>query len=236
MCQGFSSSGDNLLDLSNSSSRDHWVIIDDDQDLNPFLNNSVPAVAHVFDAPGATQIASSATYNIDFTDLYGQLVEQWDNVTIAPGATVEFLHFVTQQVTDEAAQVSAQRLLQMPPEALVGLTAADVSAVQNFPLPQNAVSTLTALPAVIGSVSGRVLAGDGVTPVPSAAVTVHSNNPYYGRTYPVTADGNGNFSLVSSLSNNAGTVAFAVDSFTLQATDSSTGVPLRTLFSVTAAW
>ncbi len=218
------SSGDNLLDVSNTATRDHWIVIDDDQDGDPFLNNTLPATAHVFDAPSASAMVSSATYNIDFVNLFGQLVEEWDNITVPPGGTVAFLHFGTQQVTRAAASASAARLVQLPPEALAGISTGDLNAVLNFPVPPGGVSTLTALPTINGSVQGQVLGSDSTTPIPAAAVTFQSNNVFYGRTYSTSADGSGNFSLASVL-NSAGTsMAVPVDSFVLQATDNQTGI------------
>src|SRR5262249_1450029 len=79
-------------------------------------------------------------------------------------------------------------------------------------------------PPINGSVSGQVLGGDSVTPIPGATVSFQSNNTFYGRTYTLFADATGNFTLLSILSNNGNTVPVPLDSFTLRATDNQTGL------------
>ena len=222
------SSGDTILSVSDPTARDFWVVVDDDADGDPFLSTpqapNLPSTAHVFDGPNATQNAGDAQYKIDFNNNFGQLTETWKSVTVPAGATAVFMHFTSQQTGRNSAQASAQRLDQLPPEALVGLTADEMNEIQNFVIPAGGASTLTPLPTLAGSVTGRVLADDLTTPIPGATVSFQSNNLFYGRTFRSVADGSGNYSVVSNLTSNGNTIAIAIDSFNLQATDPQTGL------------
>jgi hypothetical protein len=221
------SSGDALLNVSDPANRDHWVVIDDDEDLDPFLPNpnvQLPSTADIFDGPNAPLMVNDAQYNIDFTNLFGQLTETWKSVTVPAGGTVAFMHFSSQQTVRLAAISSSQRLDQLPPEVLVNLSSDELNAIQNFVIPANGVSTLTALPTINGSVSGQVVADDNTTPVPGASVSFKSNNAFYGRTYFTTADGGGNFGFQSTIGTSGNTLAVPIDNFTLQATDLQTGL------------
>ncbi len=219
------SSGDTLLGVSDPAARDHWVAVDDDEDGDPFLSSTnLPPSAHVFDGPNAPLAVSDAQYNIDFNNNFGQLTETWKSVTVPPGGEIVFMHFAAQQTSRTAALASAQRLDQLPPEALAGLSPAELAAIQNFVVPTGGVSTLTPLPAISGSITGQVLADDNVTPIPFASVQFHSNNVFYGRTYFANGDGSGNFGFSPRLSTTGSTVAIPVDAFTLLATDQQTGL------------
>jgi hypothetical protein len=221
------SSGDAILSVSDPANRDHWVVIDDDEDIDPFLPSGtveLPATAHIFDGPNAGGDVSSAQYNIDFTNNFGQLTETWNSVTIPAGDTVAFMHFTSQQTVRLSAQASAQRLDQLPPEALAGLSSDELSEIRNFVIPTNGVSTLSPLPTISGAITGQVLADDNTTPIPQASVTFKSSNPFYGRTYFTNSDNGGNFAFKASLSNSGNTLAVPADAFTLQAVDQQTGL------------
>ena len=220
------SSGDAVLSVTDPASRDHWVVIDDDEDGDPFLAAGInlPSTAHVFDGPNAGRDATDAQYNIDFNNNFGQLAETWTSVTIPPGATVAFLHFATQQTSRASASASAQRLVQLPPESLAGLSADEMTEVQNFVVPAGGASTVPPLPTINGTVSGQVVADDSTTPIGNASVAFKSSNAFYSRTYFVNSDGGGNFVVTSSLSNSGNTLAVPLDAFTLQATDRQTGL------------
>lgn len=219
------SSGDTVLGVSDPTARDHWVAVDDDEDGDPFVSSTnLPASAHIFDGPNAPLVVSDAQYNIDFTNNFGQLTETWKTVTVPPGGEIVFMHFASQQTSRTAALASAQRLDQLPPEALFGLSSTELAAIQNFVVPTGGVSTLTSLPAIGGSITGQVLADDNLTPIPGASIQFHSNNVFYGRTYFASSDGNGNFGFTPSLSTTGNTVAIPVDAFTLLATDRQTGL------------
>ncbi|MGZ4875462.1 MAG: beta strand repeat-containing protein, partial [Candidatus Angelobacter sp.] len=219
------SSGDTVLGVSDPANRDHWVVVDDDEDGDPFLSSTnLPATAHVFDGPNAAQGATDAQYGIDFINNFGLLTETWRSVTVQPGAEVALLHFATQQTSRVAAQSSAQRLDLLPPEALAGLSTSELAAIQNFAVPPDGTSALASLPAITGNISGQVLADDNVTPITAATVNFKSNNVFYGRTYSANADRTGKFSFSSTINNSGSTLAVPVDAFTLIATDNQTGV------------
>jgi hypothetical protein len=220
------SSGDTVLNVSDPATRDHWVIVDDDEDGDPFLAAGInlPATAHIFDGPSASHDVSDAQYNIDFNNNFGQLSETWRSITIAPGASVAFLHFATQQTSRTSALASAQRLVQLPPESLTGLSTDELAQIQNFAAPAGGTSTVPPLPPINGTINGHVLADDNVTPIVNASVSFKSGNPFYGRTYFTNSDGNGNFAFASSLSNSGNTLAVPLDAFSLQATDRQTGL------------
>lgn len=223
------SSGDTVLSVSDPSTRDHWAIIDDDEDIDPFLavppnTIQLPSTTHVFDGPNATLDVSDAQFNVDFTNTFGQLTETWKSVTVPAGGTVIFMHFGSQQTVRASATATAQRLVQLPPEALVGLTTDELTEIQNFVVPPGGASTIAPLPTLAGNVSGSVLADDNATVIPGATVSFQSNNLVYGRTFFVTSDGNGNYNVVSNSSNNGNTIAVPIDAFTVQATDPQTGV------------
>jgi hypothetical protein len=219
------SSGDTVLNVADPTARDHWVVVDDDEDGDPFLSTTnLPATVHVFDGPNAALVASSALYKIDFNNNFGQLQETWSSVSVPAGGQVIFLHFTAQQTSRNSALASAQRLDQLPPEALTGLSSAELAAIQNFVAPADGVSTLSPLPGITGTITGRVLADDSVTPIPGASVQFQSNNAFYGRTYFTNADATGNFSFASTLGTNGNTLAVPFDAFTLLATNRQTGL------------
>jgi hypothetical protein len=134
------------------------------------------------------------------------------------------MHFAAQQTSRTSALASAQRLDQLPPEALAGLSSAELASIQNFVTPSDGVSTLSPLPGITGIITGQVLADDSVTPIPGASVRFQSNNPFYGRTYFTTANASGGFSFSSTLGTNGNTLAVPFDAFTLVAIDQQTGL------------
>jgi hypothetical protein len=219
------SSGDTLLSVADPAARDHWVVIDDDEDGDPFLSTTnLPATAHIFDGPNSALMTSSTVYDIDFNNSFGQLQETWSSVTVPAGGQAVLMHFTAQQTGRNAALASAQRLDQLPPEALAGLSAAELAAIQNFVVPAGGVSTLSPLPGITGTITGQVLADDNTTPIPGAGVKFQSNNVFYGRTFSTNADSNGKFAFAATLNTNGTTLAVPFDSFTLVATDQQTGL------------
>jgi uncharacterized repeat protein (TIGR01451 family) len=209
------SSGDATLDISNPAARDHWVVIDDDDDGDPFLVSTLPAVADLFEGTNAASPASSAQYTIDFANNFGRLVQQWTNVTIPAGGTIAFMHFGTEQTGRGAAQASVERLIRVPPEAIAGMTAQELAQVQNFSLPTNGLSSLPPLPVLTGTINGRVLTGDGSNVIANASVRFHSANMLFGRTYTFGANSIGQFSFTGSINGVGSSVAVPVDDFTL---------------------
>ena len=222
------SSGDTSLSVADPTSRDFWVIVDDDEDIDPFLatppNIQLPSTADVFGGPNAPLQVADAQYNIDFTNNFGQLAETYKSVTVPAGATIALLHFASQQTVRASAQASAQRLEQLPPEALAELSADELNEIQNFVVPAAGSNIPAPLPGIDGSLTGTVLADDNVTPIPGAVVSFHSNNLFYSRTYFTNSDANGNFSFNPTLNISGTSVAIPLDAFMLQATDAQTGL------------
>ena len=68
--------------------------------------------------------------------------------SLAPGGSVALMHFVAEQASSSAATASADRLAQLPPEALDGLAAAELADIVNFAVPANGVSTVAALSSI----------------------------------------------------------------------------------------
>ncbi len=219
------SSGDAILSVSNSP-RDRWVVIDDDEDADPFLvSSSLPTVGDIFDGTNGVIQAASAQYTINFSaPLYGKLVEDWTNVTVPAGGAVSIMHFGFEQIRQTNAVASAQRLAQLPPEALAGMTLTEMGQVLNFALPTNGVSILTALPPLNGAVSGRTLAGDGSNIVANATVHYRSSSPYFGRTWTFSSSGSGQFDFAGSVTGFGNSMPVPVADFILEGIHPLTGV------------
>ncbi len=219
------SSGDTTLEGPTSLTPDRWVVLDDDTDSDPFIvGNNIPAVADVFDGTNGVIGAGLASYAINFSNLYGKVVQVWTNITVQPGSNVAIMHFVSEQTTRAAALASAQRLVQLPPETLIGMSAADRAAVRNFLVPSNGVSTITPLPELTGSINGRVLAGNGTNTIGNAPVTFQSTNILFGRTFSTTANAGGLFQFDGFLNNSGSSMPIPVDGFRLLAVNPLTGL------------
>jgi 5-hydroxyisourate hydrolase-like protein (transthyretin family) len=214
------SSGDATLDVSNAESADRWITADDANDEDPFLTQFLPATAFVFDGADAAQRVGQATFGpVDPQSGFSprRLTYGWNAITIQPGQTVSFLHFTVQQVGRAGAQASAERLSQLPPEALAGLNGGEIADVQNFAIPENGSSPVPPLPALTGQVSGRVLAWDATTTVSSSTVRFHSTNPLFGRTLQVNSNATGVFSLAADDLGLSSSLPVPVEPFTLVA-------------------
>ncbi|HPW20488.1 MAG TPA: Ig-like domain-containing protein [Vicinamibacterales bacterium] len=188
------SSGNSAIELGAGGVRDHWAVFDDSRaDVDAYYATGYAApVAFVWDEEGAAVQASAATV----TDLGNETTVfgcAWAGVTVPAGGTVTIMHFVSQQVNLPASIQSAQRIVQLPPEALAGLDADELAAIVNFAVPQDGVSSVAPLPAVTGIIDGHVFEGDGVTPVPGASVYFRSLHPLYGRVWSATADAGGSY-------------------------------------------
>ena len=211
------SSGDDVLDAADAANPDRWVVLDNGQDIDPYYENGMPASSYAFDGAGAAERAAAASYDPG-TAL--ELAYQWDSVTIQPNATVAYMHFGSAQTSRAAAQASVERLVQLPPEALAGLSAEERAEVRNFAVPADGTSTLAALPGFSGHVTGRVLAADNTTPIAGGNVEFHSNNILFGRTLIARADGDGLYTFEAY--NWEETFLISLDSFTLATTHPQT--------------
>ena len=194
------SSGDKVFGTD-----DFWLVTDDDDGTFPFPNSD-PTLAHIFGGPNARLSVSSVTLPPSGND---NLFYRWNNLTIQPGQTVILMHFAVQHFSQPAATAAAQRLVQLPPEALVGLSSDEIANVQNFAIPADGTSPLDPLtPPQLGSVNGTVFAGDGATAIAGANVAYRNSSLIYGRSATATSDAIGNFTMTG----------VPVDSFSLQAT------------------
>ncbi|MEO1088889.1 MAG: hypothetical protein AAFY88_32070, partial [Acidobacteriota bacterium] len=156
---------DALLAAAPGGEGDRWVVLDAiSQSANGAVFDSLyPTYAHVWSGVGAVVEPGSVDYEVDFADRFSRLRGSF-SLTILPGETVTLMHFTVQQTSVSAALAAAERLSELPPEALVGLGAAELSTLVNFDPPAGGVSALEALPALDGEVTGQVFEGDGVSP------------------------------------------------------------------------
>ena len=213
------SSGSNTLNASAA-----WAVFQDTGANAGYPSyEALQPVADVFAGPGAALGVTSAQWTIDNTNRVGIIQEEFDNITVAPGAQVALLHFFNTQVNVSGALASAQRLVQLPPEGIAGIASTDLPTVANFVMPANGVSTVSPLESLTGQVFGQVVAGDGVTGVPSALVSFQSNEPLYARTLTTSTDGSGNYSFLGQF-NSQNSTAVPVTGFVLQATDTHTNL------------
>lgn len=215
------SSGDTLLMAG--ADGDRWVLLDDDRDGDPFLTATLPPTARVFDGPGGAVRADTLNYTLDFGALFGRLIEQWQPITVGPGETVALMHFWSQQASRAAGAASAGRLVQLPPEALAGLSATERAQIRNFSVPADGTSPLPPLPPLIGTVEGTVLAADEALAVPGARVTFQSLHPLFARTRTLHANSLGRFTLTGAVPGNGSSRPVPLDGFTLIARDGPSG-------------
>ena len=218
-----SSDGDAVVNVSDPG-RDRWAVLDDDKDGDPFEVGGNPSIAVVFDGPGAVQQTSQASATaIGSTALKFQW--QWATVTVEPGASVAYMHFESQQLGRIPAREAASRLVQLPPEALEGLTAQERSIIRNFNVPAEGSGTVAPLPPMTaGTISGTVYAGDGRIPMPNTVVTLKSKSPLYQRTFRISPGTDGQFSFgINDFSGNTTQRAIPIDRFGLVASYSTTG-------------
>ena len=191
------SSGDTTFNVTDPNP-DRWVVFQPFTPTDPFRVGYPPTFAYVFDGPLAADHVDDAT--VTQPTYYAQVeTVTWKSITIPPGGKVSYMHFGVQHVKGDNAQASADRLDQLPPETLVGLSGDDISTIQNFAVPSNGVSDVPALPATNGTVSGIVYGGDGATPVPSASVQFTSTIKQFGRTRYLSTDGNGAYTIAGNV-------------------------------------
>jgi hypothetical protein len=223
------SSGDTALNVSDAQTADRWIVLDDTTTTDIFdpagTRSGLPATAFVFDGAAGTRRADVASY-VTSSSAEGRLTYQWSSVTVPAGGKVILMHFVVQQSSTAVGTASAQRLVQLPPEALFGVEETERTLVANFVVPPDGSSALAPLPAVSGTVTGQTLEADGVTPVQYSTVTFVSSVPVYSRAREAYySDASGTFQLTSQLSMTSGSnVAIPIAPFTLTARYNGTGV------------
>jgi hypothetical protein len=115
------SNGDSTADL-----RDAWVTTWDGT-LTGDLPSGDPALGHLWQSG-----TGSALDGVDDITTSEYFDEVFRRVTIAPGQTLVYLNYETQQATPTAAGTVAAGLAPEPAEAFAGLSDADKAATQNF--------------------------------------------------------------------------------------------------------
>jgi len=188
------SSGNDTIEIDVGGVHDHWVVMDDngnDVDAYSASGFAVP-LAFVYDGPGAPRQVSAASAGAN------SMTFVWQSLTIPAGGTVTLMHFISQQVNRPAAIDSAGRIVQLPPEALLGLDADERASIANFVVPPGGVSTVDPLPALTGMVDGHVFEGDGLAPAAGATVYFRSLHSLFGRVWSTTADVSGWFSFAGA--------------------------------------
>ena len=196
------SSGDALLDPA-----DNWVITDDEKDQDPFDGTGNGVLTTAFVLSGEATVAPSL---VDFqpNGIDGVLTASYEIVVPAGGRAI-LLHFVSQESFRDSAAAAAERLRQLPAEALVGLGLDELGAIVNFDVPADGVSSVEPLPPLDGMVFGQLLAHDGVTRVgpataaPALGVRFNSDQILYRRVRVLNADANGRFRFETSFSTNS---------------------------------
>jgi len=86
-----SSDGDQILSVNGVDGQDRWLVVDDQDDADPFGASSIPATGHMFDGPGAGLRAAQASYSL--IGQTGKLLTQWNDITVPVGETVILMHF-----------------------------------------------------------------------------------------------------------------------------------------------
>ena len=177
------SSGDATLDVSDPANPDRWVVLDDASDVDPFVQVNLPPVAWVFDGQGGAARVGSAAFSQDPNTLATSLSYQWNSVTVPPGGTVAYLHFLVQESNRASAIAAATRLTDLPPEALDGLTTDEESWIQNFVVPTETPTDLPPLPQFFGGTGtlNVLVQRQSGAAVPGASISVITGSvqPFY---------------------------------------------------------
>ena len=179
----------------------------------------------MFDGPAARAPRRVRRHHVPDRRDHAQVAYEWRTITIPANGAVSLMHFVFQQTSAASAQASAERLAQVPPEALDGMNAEEVASVVNFALPADGLSAVPALPAITGIVTGRAFAGDGVTPMPYATMRFRSGNPLFQREQSTQADAAGAYMFRGRFVENGQSVTVPIDAYSLTV-QAQTGVTL----------
>jgi hypothetical protein len=216
-----SSSQDEYLNVT-SGTPDQWLVLDDDMDIDPFLSTNLPSIAHVFDGPAGLISVASGEYLSGITGDFNRFRKTWV-VGIPAGEKRSVMHFTSQQTDRSAAIATAQRLVQLPPEAIDDLAPEMKDQILNFNLYQP--GAVAHLPELGGEISGTAYEYDGIVPVASADITYQSTNDIFRRVREVTTDGAGQYFFSSD------TFKIPVDGFTLSASHPVSGTVVINDFS-----
>jgi Carboxypeptidase regulatory-like domain len=207
------SSGDTSLQASGPN-KDNWLVFG-------------PTRSIILSNPQGAITADSITFG---SVSRPNIVATWSNLSVPPGGKVVLMHFVVQQINNAGAIASATRLTQLPPEALQGLSVDEIGATVNFALPTNGFSTLPALPALDGRVSGRVFEGDNITLTPNTYINIGSQHPLFNREWRIQADADGAYSITGKLEEGLRSIALPIDTpVTIKAAHPITKLPITDL-------
>lgn len=197
-----------------------WAVDDDDNGTQPYPRTQ-PAHANVFAGTGAAtgmQNVSFQTYyypgfgnNPSYTQAIWTYV--YKSVTLPANSKVSFLFFTAQESSAATATTAAQRLEQLPAEALFGLSSGDLATVANFVIPTTPLSAVHP-PSTSAQLTGRVLTGDGSLPIVNAGVYAQSTDLYYSAGVSTTSDSSGTYQ----------TPLLQAGTYGISAYDPSTGV------------
>ncbi len=229
------SSGDTQLTRAGASA-DFWAVIDDDIDASAFQQNNSPSTAVVFSGPGAASPATAAGFQLDLANGMGLQQTEWTGLTVQPGETIVLLHVLLQQTGNQAATDSAERLVELPPELLAGMSIDEAGQIVNFDIAGS--SPLAALPALDGRIEGSVNDvvtlpdGDPVTVDPvvrtgigNSAVTYQSTSPFFQRIFSAgRSRSDGAYNLNSRFNNSGSTIAVPRAGFVVSAVHPLTGL------------
>ena len=183
---------------------DVWLVADDAKDQDPYEAATHGQLVAAFVFAGR---ADTALRQADFQSqgIDGLLTVDYD-VVVPPGGRAILMHFVSQESFRDSGIAAAERLRQLPPEALVGLGLDELGAIINFDVPDGGVSELDPLPALDGQIFGQLLAHDGITGVGgrtgagSLSAKFRSHQVLYNRIRTMNGEEDGRFSLIASLS------------------------------------
>lgn len=176
------SSGDAIF-----AAGDRWVVVDDGVDADPYYQTTQPPVAFVVDGDGAGVAVGEAGIAAGASGT-GIVTYEWRQVAVPAFGRVALMHFVSMQTSRAAAIATGERLAQLPPEAMVGLSPVEVQEIANFVVPPDLLGAVEPLPPLDGRVTVSVVEGDGTTPVPgSTPLRFRSSVPVFSREFPAWA-------------------------------------------------
>ncbi len=222
-----SSSGD-----SEFTADDRWLVVRRSTDANLAAGVNGTSFAWVLDGAGATQTVSAVTRAGSDSSSSGYTITYGWDVVIQPGQTVSFMHFGAKMYSQASAVAAAERLVQLPPEAIQGLSPVEIATIRNFAVPADGLSALNPLPAIAGTVSGKAYEHDATTPVPrtgnaSASVRFRSSEILFGRVQQVNlANALGDYGFVTSNANSFNDISVPLAPFTVEGVHSSSSTPV----------
>jgi len=165
-----------------ATAADQWIVLDDGDQRDIWSGGGgfggFAPTAFAAWGPGGT-----APTDLSVAPVSGRarVTQRWDGIVLGPGETRAILHFVSVQSDKPRAEATGERLVQLPPEALAGLSPEEAAAVLNFVVPRDLVSSVPPLPANDGVAEALAISGDRATAFrPAGTVQYRSLSPYYG--------------------------------------------------------